>query len=204
MNDSAITFEEMSADHAPAVAALHAESIEESNMSDMGPGFLAELYRCLLDTGYGVGYVMLDGDRVVGFSFGRFSHELTMQAVMLRSFFRLLPQLLQVLLTRPAAALEGVRGLRREGHVVCEPGVGELLTIAVAPDARGGGGSRRVLELLFERLAREGCHAVRWETLGSNMRAQKYYTKIGGRVVRHTEVGGRPNLWFEKDLRPQP
>jgi ribosomal protein S18 acetylase RimI-like enzyme len=186
--------------HAAAVGKLHAQYIEESNMSDLGPRFMGALYQCLIKTGYGVGYVMLDGGRVVGYSFGRFEHTLTVGQVIRRSLLKLTGPVAMAALSRPGGLLRAVRGLGQTGHVECEPGVGELLTIAVSKEARGGDGSRRVLEMLFDRLKQEGCRAIRWETLGSNIRAQRYYTKLGGHVVKHTEVDGKRNLWFEKKL----
>ena len=80
-------------------------------------------------------------------------------------------------------------------------GTAELQAIAVEEEARGSGVSLELAELLSRRAKQEGCCRIQWEVLGRNLRARRYYEKIGGRIVGESRRSGHRVLWFEKDLR---
>ena len=185
--------------HADAVGRLHAEHMPDSLLSSLGPDLLAPLYRSLLESGYGLGFVLIRRGRAVGFSFGRPSHTLSILGAILRGRRHMAVALARLALRGPWVLPKALLRLREKGHVVCEPGVGELVSIVVATEARGVA-SQRLAEALFDELRRAGCHTVRWETLASNVQAQRFYAKIGGRVTRETEVAGKRNFWFEREL----
>jgi ribosomal protein S18 acetylase RimI-like enzyme len=199
--DVPFSFVEMQVQHAAAVGRLHATNIEESSTSALGADFVGLLYECMLKTGYGVGYVMIDEENeVAGFSFGRTAHRLSIGGVVLRSWRRFLRPIAKLALTRPVTLFRAVRGAMQAADVECGPGIAEAMTLTVTERARGGAASRKVFEMLWGLMKREGCQKVRWVTLQSNVRAQRYYEKIGARVVKEVLVAGTVNLVYEKDL----
>jgi ribosomal protein S18 acetylase RimI-like enzyme len=173
--------------------------MEQSLLASLGRGVVGPLYASLLESGYGAGYVAMSGGEMIGFSFGRFSHG-SMVASILRSWRRMLLPLSALTLRDPKTLARAMVRLAEPGHPPGGAGVGELVSIVVADAARGSDAGTPLGELLFERLRREGCNKVRWETLGTNARAQRYYEKIGGRIIGRAEVGGAEVLWYEKDL----
>ncbi len=194
------SFEEMQPAHARAIARLHARYIQDSFMSALGEEFLAAVYHGLLEFGSGVGYVMIRRGEIVGFSFGRSSHRSSLLRVAVRARRRLSVPALRLLYRRPLALLQAMAGLIQPGPRMLVPGVGELMSIAMTEDARGSHESQKIAMLLFERLRQEGCHTVRWETLGHNVRARRYYAKIGGRIIKVVRARKHRVLWFEKHL----
>ena len=186
--------------HGREVGVLHAEYIENSLLSDLGVEVLGPLYETLMDSGYGVGFVLTVDGRVAGFSFGRYSHTLSITRAVLKKWRRMAPPLVSFLFRHPLAVPKILKRLTQTGHVECEVGVGELLTIVIAKGVRGGQPSVRIAELLFEKLKSEGCRSVRWETMDDNVRARKFYEKIRGHAIWDSVVSGEKVLWFERDL----
>ncbi|MEX4007520.1 bifunctional helix-turn-helix transcriptional regulator/GNAT family N-acetyltransferase [Neoaquamicrobium sediminum] len=77
---------------------------------------------------------------------------------------------------------------------------GEIKRMWIAPDARGLGLSRRLLNEL-EGLAREaGMTRVRLDTNGTLKEAQALYRKAGYREIGRYNDNPYAELWFEKDL----
>lgn len=183
-----------------AVGRLHADHIEHSFMSGLGPEFLGVLYECLLRTGFGFGYVIRDEDRVAGFIFGRLLPSPSMLSLVRKSWRRLLIPLIQLPVRHPIALVLTLIGMRQSDQVVSEPGVGEWLASAVAPEARGSEASRRIVGLLFERLRNEGCALARGAFHCENMAARKYLEKHGCRIIKETRIRGRRICWIEKEL----
>ena len=54
---------EMGSIHAGTVGRLHAEYMPGSPLSSFGPDLLGPLYRCLLESGYGLGFVLIQDAR---------------------------------------------------------------------------------------------------------------------------------------------
>lgn len=80
------------------------------------------------------------------------------------------------------AAAEGARLL---GYAVCWTVVdqAELGNVAVAPDARGRGVGRRLVEAALERVGRRGARECFLEVRESNLGAQALYRECGFEVV---------------------
>jgi DNA-binding MarR family transcriptional regulator/GNAT superfamily N-acetyltransferase len=77
---------------------------------------------------------------------------------------------------------------------------GEIKRMWIAPDARGLGLSRRLLNE-FEALARKaGMTHVRLDTNGTLKEAQALYRKAGYREIGRYNDNPYAELWFEKDL----
>jgi ribosomal protein S18 acetylase RimI-like enzyme len=74
--------------------------------------------------------------------------------------------------------------------VIPAAGEAELVRIAVAPEARGHGFGRTLLELCQAALAAEGIRELHLEVRASNAAAQALYRRCGWR-----EVGRRPGYY---------
>lgn len=71
-----------------------------------------------------------------------------------------------------------------------------LLTIAVAPEARGSGVASQVMQAFEDKLRTAGHQRVGLSVLPDNARAIAFYKKCGWDVTHASKAG----VWFEKDL----
>lgn len=175
------------------VAALHAASIDQGFLATLGVPFLALMYRA---TDEARGSVLLVEERdgsVMGFVSGGTSM-IPIYRRMLRRPFALVRSLLPSIV-RPSRMrrIIDILSYGREGATGGGLPAAELLSIAVAPEARGSG----VAEILYRRLeahfAQEGVAAFRI-TVGETLApAHRFYRRMGavaaGRVELHAGQG---------------
>ncbi len=83
-----------------------------------------------------------------------------------------------------AGAVRGYAGLLVVGAE------GDIQTIAVAPEARGGGQGRRLMHALLDEAARRGVREVFLEVRADNPVAQALYRSLG-----FEEIGARPRYY---------
>jgi len=66
---------------------------------------------------------------------------------------------------------------------------GWLYQVAVAPDARGRGHGRAIVEAVEERLRARGCPKLNLQVLASNPAALGFWRKLGYRVEERVSLG---------------
>jgi GNAT superfamily N-acetyltransferase len=199
-SDKKCSFREMVPQDGPAVGALHAKYLKSSILSDFGPDFLGPFYTALVKHEYGLGFMMTHGDDVVGYCFGRHSLDNSIAMVVLRSWRTMFMPLTRLVLRNPLTLFKILHRMRQSGHVECPPGVAEYMTMALEEDFRGDGNSVAITEMFFDQCRQRGCTKVRWETMGFNRRAQKFFVKIKGNFIGESEVDGEKVFWYERDL----
>ena len=174
------------------VAALHAANIDQGFLATLGVPFLALMYRAIDEAADSVLFVEESGGRVLGFisgGTGMGSIYRTMLRKPVALGLSLLPSIVK------PARIKRILDILRYGRN--EPTAqlprAELLSLAVAPDARGSG----VAERLYHRLATyfkdagEGAFKI---TVGDALApAHRFYTRMGavpaGRVEVHQGQG---------------
>lgn len=191
---------EMKAFHTQTVGHLHAEYMENSQIGRLGSEYLGMLYEYLLYRHIGVGYVLLKEGHVVGFTFGRFKQSHRCMSLVLGSCSSALFPFIRLYLRNYKRLHRRDERLQWLGHETSTTKIGELVSVVVKRGCRGSNASQAIVNLLFERLKREGCQRVRWEVLRGNLRAQKFYAKIGGRIVDNTQKRKNRVLLYEKEL----
>lgn len=104
------------------------------------------------------------------------------------------------LVARLAARPVGCGGLRS-----FEPGIGEIKRMWVAPEVRGMGLARRLLDALESEARGLGMRCVRLDTNRALAEAQAMYRKAGYREIPRFNDNPYADFWFEKSLRaPDP
>lgn len=194
--------------HGEAVGRLHAEQIEHSHMTGLGPVFLGRLYEELTSSGFGFGFVVLRDDgaaaaekgTVVAFIYGRMLPSPSMVRVVLGSWRRLLPPLLPMPLTRPSAFFRTIQAMRQSNETVGGSADGEWLALALLPEVRGGEHGRALVDALFDEFAARGCRRLRWAAHGDNAPILRFFEKMSAVPVGETRISGRSILWFELEL----
>jgi ribosomal protein S18 acetylase RimI-like enzyme len=163
---------------------MHASEISEGFLPALGRPFLARLYRRVVRSPQAFLLVADDEGRPVGFVAG--SEDV---GALYRSFLvhdgalaalRALPRI--------------VRSVRRVVETLRYPTGGadlpaaELLAIAVAPDARGRGIGRALVEALTAEFRRRNVDGVRVVVAADNERALRLYEACGFRPATRIEV----------------
>lgn len=170
------------------VAQLHLEGLNSGFLAKLGPGVLALMYEAIDRAPGSVLLVECEGERVVGFISGG----LGMRPVyrqMLRRPFALALSLLPTLL-HPSRIMQVLEVLRYGRHAETNTALpaAELLSIVVAPEARGRGVAERLYRRLLEHFGAEGIAAFRITVGGKLSRAHAFYKKMGAKPVAEIEV----------------
>lgn len=181
------------------VAALHAANIDQGFLATLGRPFLVLMYRAIDESVDSMLLVEEQGGRIVGFV----SAGVGMGPIyrrMLRHPLGLGWSLFPVLF-KPRA-LARIFDIVRYGHgqsSVAPCPVAELLSIAVAPDARGSG----VAESLYRRLAahfrERGVDAFKITVGDALLPAHRFYLRMGAMPVGTVEVhaGERSTIYVQ-------
>ncbi|MFO7654402.1 MAG: GNAT family N-acetyltransferase [Candidatus Krumholzibacteriia bacterium] len=190
---------------APRVSALHRLALPRGFLSSLGDRFLGTLYG-LLATAPGTRVLVAadDGDRCVGFVAGSIDVRHAYRHVLRRGWFPLLGAMLPATL-RPGVLPRAVQTLiyplrrpgrqrkpaRPEGEV--ETIRAELLSIAVAAEARGHGLGRKLVAALEDDLRQWGHDGpYRVVTDSEDPRSNAFYLALGfaraGEFLHHGHV----------------
>ena len=176
------------------VAALHAANINQGFLATLGEPFLALMYRAIDEAPDSILIVEERDERVIGFVSGGVG----MGGIYRKMFQRpvglavaLLPSLL-----RPARVwriLEILRYVKQRGPhgpEACpvELPSAELLSIAVAAEARGSGVSERLYRQLEARFREAAVGAFKITVGDALAPAHRFYRKMGARPVGRIEV----------------
>lgn len=186
------------AEDVPAVAALHASQITEGFLPTLGRRFLRRLYRRICRDDGSFTLVAEDDTGIVGFVAGSVSTGALFRRFAVRDG-------LGAALSSPLRVLRSWRRVLetfRHGrqHPATERAQGELLAIAVRPDARRRGVAAGLVEALLAETARRGVPAVEVIVGEANEAAIALYRAHGFVAVRRFELhAGTTSLAMRHD-----
>lgn len=175
------------ADEAKTLGNLHCDLISGGFLPRLGRRFMGVLYRGLLAWPGTVAYVVDDSNGVVGFvvgvdDIGAF-YRWFLKRHFLAAGFAALPALL-----RPANLRKTFESARYGGDALEEEIRSEVLSLGVAPRARGLGLSSVLLHEVQDALQQGGAEAVRVVVGASNSAAISAYQRAGFEDRRDIEV----------------
>lgn len=167
-----------------AIARLHASEISEGFLASLGPAFLARLYRRVVRHDGSLLLVAGDGGAVSGFAAA------TEDTGALYRSFLVRDGLVAAVVAGPRLLLAGRRVLEtlRYPRQAGAGGQAELLAVAVAPDARGRGLGRALVEAATAQLRQRGSGTVRVVTASHNRGALALYGACGFRPAARLSV----------------
>jgi len=186
------------------VAALHVRCLDQGFLATLGEGFLMLMYEAM-DRAEGVTLITEERDgRVVGFITGGTSME-PIYKRMLRSPVRL-GLALAPALVRPAKVRRIIEILRYSGDADLPDGVpeAELLSLAVAPEARGSGVADALYRKLVEDFQSRGVNAFRIIVGDGLAPAHRFYQRMGATVAGEVQVheGERSKVYVHRMNAP--
>lgn len=170
------------------VAGLHERCLDQGFLATLGERFLSLMYEAM-DRADGVTLITEERDgRVVGFITGGTSMG-PIYKRMLRSPVRL-GLALAPALVRPAKVRRIIEILRYSGDAALPDGVpeAELLSLAVAPEARGSGVADALYRKLVEDFQARGVNAFRIIVGDGLAPAHRFYQRMGATVAGEVQV----------------
>ena len=186
--------------HATAAAALHRQGIHTGFQSSLGAGFLREIYRGISACRAGFGYVWLGSDgAVLGFiACAESTGRVYKQALLRRGAFMALP--LARFLLRPSVLKRMIETLRYPAQAAEDLPTAEILSIAVAPQARGKGVGKALMQAAFEEFRRRRITHVRVAVGADNAPANAFYLRCGFRLAQQRTHHGLPMNIYVADV----
>jgi ribosomal protein S18 acetylase RimI-like enzyme len=176
---------------ASAAASLHASQITEGFLSSLGRPFLTRLYRRVARSPQSFVLVAQQDDTVVGFVAGSEDVRVLYRSFLLHDGVAAAISALPQLARSWRRVVETLRyptggGAEPDGERPLPPA--ELLAIAVAPDARGHGTGRQLVDALTNEFRRRGVDAVRVVVGADNDAAIGLYERCGFAKAVRIEV----------------
>ena len=167
----------------PEMIAVHRQSFERFFLTQLGPGFLAELYRAFVTDGTCISWVAIQDSKAVGFCVGTSQPNGFFRQLFLRGWWRFLLASVEALARNPFYVGQRLaRGVLYRGDSPAQlRGRGTLLSsIAVLPEFSGHGTGNRLLHVFVEEAFQRGAEFVYLTTDHENNESvNEFYTRAG-------------------------
>jgi glycosyltransferase involved in cell wall biosynthesis/ribosomal protein S18 acetylase RimI-like enzyme len=171
---------------APILAELHREALPDSFLPSLGVRFLRRLYRALASDSEAITLVAERDSRVIGFATG-----VPSVRAFYRRFYRRhgIPAalILAPRIFRPHALRRARQTARYPANARSLPQA-ELLAIAVASEQRGTGIGETLAHGIIDELSRHGVKQVKVLVASDNLRANRFYERIGFRPATQVDL----------------
>lgn len=179
------------------VAELHAANLDQGFLATLGPSFLALLYQSIDESSESTLLTEEDGGRVIGFVAGGLGMSPIYRRLLrrpLRLSLALVPSLVRPRTIRRIVDLIRYGG---SGDVRSKGPSAELLSIAVAPDARGSGVAARLFRRLEAEFSKREVQQFRIIVGAKLIAAHRYYLRMGAVPVGRIELHqGEPSVVY--------
>lgn len=183
--------------HVDGVARLHIASVP-GRLSEFGHLATRAYYVGVVASRSGVGMVEVNGHTVCGFVFGSTTPSRVQRAVFSARPLSVALGLGVGVLRRPVCLRWLVQSLRGPDEGLYDNQVPELTYLAVAPEGRGRGVGRRLVESFTDAMRVASVPAYELSVDEENRAAIGFYEKLGFRQVgRYREFG----LWLRRYRR---
>jgi len=179
---------------ASTVARLHGDAIPTAFLTSLGTKVLTQVYRAMIASPRAVLLVAVDeGQRILGFVGGTTSvRDFYLDFAMSRYAWYVAWSLLtshgRHILPLWSRALETLRYPFRKNTTPADLPSAELLSIAVVEEVRGTRVAVKLMEALKCYFKQCGVSEFKVVVGAENLRACRYYEKMGGRLIAQIEV----------------
>jgi GNAT superfamily N-acetyltransferase len=175
----------MQAIHIREVVDVHLHSFEGFFLSFLGPQFLRLYYESIVDYLGGVGYVYLNGGRVVGFVCGIVGPSRFYRHLIRTRWWRFAVAALGAALRRPSIVPRLFRALLYPSKTSRRADTATLTSIAVDPAMKGEGIGAKLVAVFLEDVRGRGVRRVNLTTdRHGNDKVNTFYQKQGFRCER--------------------
>ncbi|MFA5293114.1 MAG: GNAT family N-acetyltransferase [Phycisphaerae bacterium] len=176
------------------------QGIPTGFISSLGKRFIAELYEAIAEDKNSFGFVAVEDDKVLGFvAFSTNLSQLYKYVILKKGFkffFILVKKLMSVQTVKKIWANLFYPGKMKEMDL---PDA-ELLSIAVAPDGRGMGIAKQLVDAGFEECRKHGIDKVKVLVAADNEAANKLYKKCSFELNMKIDSHGIRSNVYVRDL----
>ncbi len=189
---------------ADRVAALHAAAMGRSLWAQLGPGFLAALYRGLVDCPTFIGFVYVEEGEVRGFIAGSLDTRAMFRDLLDRRAQFVLPHAILGVLRRPRLIPLLVQTARYSEASGAADVPGESLFCSFVPNLRGRRVSGHINKVLFDELLARGHRSIKITTEVDNEGANRQLQSWGFRDAGRFRFYGKDMVTYVLDLVGHP
>lgn len=184
-----ITIQSMLRDDVKEVTNVHIRSFEGFFLSFLGPRFLYQLYRSIVEDPNGIAYVAKKDGKIVGFAAGSTKTRELYKKMIKRRVFAFAWASFGAFLRKPGILFRLLRAFRMPAEKDVIPNCGTLMSIAVLPEAQGYGIGKELVHIFLEDARHHSVNCVLLTTdRENNEYTNAFYRKLGFSVVRHYET----------------
>ncbi|MHC4115473.1 MAG: GNAT family N-acetyltransferase [Planctomycetota bacterium] len=179
--------EPLKEEYCSVAAKLHIRGISTGFISSLGPEFVTALYEAIVEDKSSFGLVAVENNKVLGFiAFSTNLSRLYQYAILkkgLKFAFILIPKMMSLQIIRKVWAN---LFYPKKMKLMNLPGA-ELLSIAVAPEARGRRIAKQLVVAGFQECSKRGIDKIKVLVAVQNEEANKLYLKCGFKLVGQIE-----------------
>ncbi len=181
-----ISIQPMRLDDIKDVTAVHIRSFEGFFLSFLGPRFLYQLYRSIIEDVNGIAYVAKRDGQILGFAAGSTKTRELYKQMIKRRLFSFAWASVGAFLRKPGILFRLLRAFRMPTEQDAIPNCGTLMSIGVLPDTQGYGIGKKLVKAFLEESSKRCVTCVLLTTdRENNENTNVFYQKIGFRVVRY-------------------
>lgn len=193
-------FHSLQSKYAGKCAELHIQGIPTGFISSLGQEFVAELYEAVAEDKNSFGFVAVEDDKVLGFVAFSINLSRLYKQVALKKGFKFAFVLAKKMLSLQVIKKVWDNLLYPSKMRKMDLPDAELLSIAVAPEGRGRGIAKQLVDAGFKECRKRGLEKVKVLVATDNDAASELYRKCG--FVLNAQIyshGIRSNIYI-KDL----
>lgn len=177
---------EMEEEQISSVVAVHLAGFQGFFLSFLGPAFLRQLYSSLIEDKYGVCFVAVDTNGVVGFVAGTTRSSGVYSRLLRQSLIKFSLAVIPAVLKRPSIVPRLFRGINDpHGEPISDSNRGTLMSITVLPDEQGKGIGQKLVRAFLKQASTQGVGQVDLTTdQDDNESTNLFYRQLGFRLER--------------------
>jgi ribosomal protein S18 acetylase RimI-like enzyme len=195
-----IKFQTMTNQYAARVARLHIQGISTGFISSLGVNFVTALYEAIAEDKNSFGFVAVENDKVLGFVAFSAALSRLYKYVAFKKGFKFIFVLAKKMLS--------LRVIKKVSDNIFYPSKmkkmnfpnAELLSIVIAPEGRGRGLAKQLVDAGFEECQRRGIDNVKVLVAADNEAANKLYKKCGFELAVQINSHGVLSNIYVKNL----
>jgi len=185
---------------APCVAQLHIKGISTGFISSLGQEFVAALYEAIAEDENSFGFVAVENDNVLGFIAFTTNLSKLYRYVALKKGFKFAFVLIQKMFSLKVFKKIWDNKVYPSKMKKMNLPDAELLSIAVAPDGRGRGIAKQLVDAGFEECRKRHIEKVKVLVAADNEAANKLYKKCGFELNTQIDSHGIRSNVYVRDL----
>lgn len=167
------------------VVKVHLSSFPGFFLTFLGPRFLTSLYAYIASSPDGIGYVSIDGTKIVGFVCGSTQPSGFYRRFLFKRWREIIFSVMLTVILKPAIAPRLVWRVITPPQASTEPGTATLLSIALIPQYQKKGVGTALVQEFLNDILRRSIHRVNLTTdRDNNDTVNSFYQRLGFQLVR--------------------